>query len=109
MAKATSTVSVGRTDFTGNAASWAQQHLTLGVPGESPESHGRFGAVWWQHDAFTGAESARSCWTKTLHDPGGRAKTKLVATATRWWRKTFITSNYTLHWSEKCCGMKEFS
>jgi len=46
----------GLTDFAGKAASCAQQHLTLGLAGEFPESHGGFGAVLWQHDDFfTGA------------------------------------------------------
>ena len=88
---------VGWTDFAGKAASCAQQHLALvGWAGTCPESHGRFGVVSWQHDAFfTGAESARSCRWNTLHDPGGRAKTKLVATATSWWRNVVITVDYT--------------
>jgi hypothetical protein len=108
MAKAKSSVSIGWTDLSGNAASCAQQHLTLGWAGTFSSSHGRFGAVSWQHDAFTGAESARSCRTKILHDPGGRAKTKLVATATSWWRKTFMALDYTQDGSEKFCRMKEF-
>src|ERR1039457_5855654 len=102
-------VSICLTDFSGNAASCAQQHFTLGWAGTFPESHGScFGAVSWQHDAFTGAESARLCCTKTLHDPGGRAKTKLVATATNWWRNVVITLHYTQHGSEAGGQMKEF-
>ena len=77
--------SVGLIDFSGNAVSRSQQHLTLGLLGEFPESHGRLWAVSWQHDAFfTGAESARSCCTNAPQDPGGKAKIKLVATAIRW-------------------------
>jgi len=101
---------VGWTDFAGNAASCAQQHLTLvGWAGTFPESHGRLGVVSWQHDAFfTGAYPARSCHWKTLHDPGGRAKTKLVATATNWWRNVVITVDYTQHGLEACGQTKKF-
>jgi len=75
-------VSVGWTDFSGKAASRSQQHLILGLAGDFPDSHGGVGAVSWQHDAFfTGAKSPRSCCTNALHDPGGRAKIKLVVTA----------------------------
>jgi hypothetical protein len=60
IAKAKSSVSFGWTGFSGNAVSCAQQHLTLGVVGELPESHGGFGAVLWQHDdSFTGTDSSR--------------------------------------------------
>jgi hypothetical protein len=88
---------LGLTDFAGNVASCAQQHLTLvGWAGTFLESHGRLGVVSWQHDAFfAGADSVRSCRWKTPHDPGGRAKTRLVATATNWWRNVVITLHYT--------------
>jgi len=108
--KAKLTGPIGLTDFAGNGASCAQQHLILvGWAGTFPEWQGRLGVVSWQHDAFfTGAGPARSCRWKTLHDPGGRAKTKLVATATNWWRNVVITFDYTQHGSEVFGQMKEF-
>jgi hypothetical protein len=83
--KAKSSESVGWTDFSGKAVSRTQQHWTIGLLGVFSELHGRLWAVSWQHDAFfTGAESARSCCTTAPQDPGGKAKTKLIATASSW-------------------------
>lgn len=82
MAKDKFSESVGWTDFSGNAASRSQQHLTLGLLGEFSELHGRLWTVSWQHDTFfTGVASARLCRTKAPQNPGGEAKIKLVATA----------------------------
>lgn len=89
--------SVGWTSFGGSTASCVQQHLTRGRAGTFPESHGGLGAVRWQHVASTGVGSARFGRCKTQHDPGGRAKTKLVATATQWWRNAIMTIHYTQH------------
>jgi hypothetical protein len=83
--KAKSKESVGWTDFSGKAVSRMQQHLTLGLPREFSELQRPSWAVSWQPDAFiTGAESARSCCTKPAQDPGGKAKPKLMATASSW-------------------------
>lgn len=98
-ANAKRSVSVGLTDFGGSTAPCGQQHLTLGGAGTFPESHGRLGVVRWQHVSCTGADLAQSCRCKTQHDPGGRAKTKLVAKAANWWRNTVITIHYTRHGS----------
>jgi hypothetical protein len=105
---AKSWASVGWTDFSGNAASRAQQHWTLGWAGDFSELHGRLGAaVLWQHDAFfTGVESARPCCTTTLHDPGGRARIKLVTTATNCWSDAIMALNYTHRGSEKTESME---
>jgi hypothetical protein len=99
---------VGLTDFAGKVASCAQQHLILGRAGTFLESHGWLGVVRWQHSAFGGIDPARSWRWKTPHDPGGRAKTRLVTTATNWWRNVVIAVDYTQHDSEACGQMKEF-